>query len=297
MSLIGGNTRWVLFLPARADAETRHVQDLAFGVMCLEKAGVSIANIDIYVDGADRVSIENFIKSGTASPVTVKQSQDFFLDQAKNTHENLVMFITGHGGLEGLDAAPPITPYRLLNSIKSSPNLKRALVYLGQCYAGVFNYIGAGSKPKGAGQSDPEVILIGATNLHESLSHPTSEVLVTGLQNWPANLFLLLAFKWFSNPLDVDGDGKITVIDSYKFAGVVSNMVNKQLKVQAFPKTLALQKNWLDAKETDDKNSTPSTQASLDAAHTLYKNHLELQYVHQECWILNAIPAQQIEVK
>lgn len=106
MSLIGGNTRWVLFLSSHADAESRHIQDLAFGLMCLERSGVSIANIDIYVDGADRISINNFIKSGTTTPLQVKQSKDFFSDQANNLHENLVMFITGHGGLEGLDAAP-----------------------------------------------------------------------------------------------------------------------------------------------------------------------------------------------
>ncbi|MGP8476447.1 hypothetical protein [Burkholderia sp. PR2] len=271
--------------------------DLAFGVMSLERAGVSIANIAIYVDGTDRVSIENFIKSGTTSTFVVKQSKDFFTDQASNAHENLVMFVTGHGGPDGLDAAPPITPHGLLNSIKSSPNLKRAVVYLGQCYAGIFNYIGAGSKPSQNGASDPEVVFIGATNLHESLSSYTSESLVTGPQNWPANLFLLLAFKWFSNPVDVDGDGKFTIIDSFKFAGVYSNAANKQIKAQTFPQTLELQKKWSDAKEIDDKNSTPTTKANLDAAHTLYKKHLELLYVHQECWILNAIPSQRIEVK
>jgi hypothetical protein len=295
MSLIGGNTRWVLFLSSRADAEPRHVQDLAFGVMCLEQAGVSIKNIDIYVDGSDRVSIDNFIKSGTASPVTVKRSKDFFTDQAKNTHENLVMFVTGHGCLEGLDADPLITPHGLLNSIKSSPNLKQAIVYLGQCYAGIFNYIGAGSKSLGNGVSDPDVIFIGATNLHESLSHSTSETLVTGPQNWPANLFLLFAFKWFLNPVDVDGDGKHTIIDSYKFAGVISNAWNKQLKAQSFPQTHDLQKKWEAAKDAHDHSASPTNQANLDAAATLYKKHLEVMYVHQECWILNAIPSQRIE--
>ncbi|MEM5449108.1 hypothetical protein [Paraburkholderia guartelaensis] len=263
--------------------------------MCLEQAGVSINNIDIYVDGADRVSIDNFIKSGTASPATVKQSNDFFADQANNTHENLVMFVTGHGGLEGIDATPPITPHRLLNSIKSSPNLKQAVVYLGQCYAGIFNYIGAGSKALANGTNDPNVIFIGATNLNESLSHSTSETLVTGLQNWPANLFLLFAFKWFVNPVDVDGDGKHTIIDSYKFAGAISNHLNKQLKAQAFPETHDLQKQWEAAKDAHDHDVSATNLANLNAAATLYKKHLEIMYVHQECWILNAIPSQQIE--
>lgn len=295
MSLISGNTRWALFLSSHADADSRHVQDLAFGVMCLEQAGVSIENIDVYVDGADRVSIDNFIKSGTASPITVKQSKDFFTDQANNTHENLVMFVTGHGGLQGLDAAPPITPHLLLNCIKSSPNLRQAIVYLGQCYAGIFNYIGAGSKPLENGANDPNVIFIGATNLHESLSHSTSETLVTGPQSWPANLFLMFIFKWFLNPSDVDGDGKYTIIDSYKFAGAISNMANKELKARAFPQTHDLQKKWEEAKHAHVHQASPTTFANLDAAATLYKTHLEIMYVHQECWILNAIPSQRIE--
>lgn len=295
MGLINGNTRWVLFLPSQAQAESRHVQDLAFGVMCLEQAGVSCSNINIYVDGTDRTSIDNFIKSGTTSSFTVKPSKDFFTDQANNTHENLVMFITGHGGLEGLDATPPITPYQLLDGIKSSPNLKQAVVYLGQCYAGIFNYIGAGSKQLKTGAKDPNVIFIGATNLHESLSHSTSENLATGPQNWPANLFLLFSFKWFLTPMDIDGDGKYTIIDSYKFAGAMSNMVNKELKAQAFPKTHHLQQKWESAKAAHEQHPTPTTLTNLEAAATLYKKHLEIMYVHQECWILNAIPSQKIE--
>lgn len=295
MSLIKGNTRWVLFLPSRVDAEARHIQDLAFGVMCLEQAGASIADVYIYIDGADRISIDNFIKSGSTSSLTVRQSKDFFTDQANNTHENLVMFVTGHGGLDGLDSEPPITPCRLLDSIKSSPDLKQAVVYLGQCYAGIFNYIGAGSKQVTNGANDPNVIFIGATNLHESLSHSTSELLITGPQSWPANLFLLFAFKWFLTPMDVDGDGRYTIIDSYKFAGAFSNMVNKALKAEAFPRTHLLQQRWQSAKTAHEQQPTCTTLANLEAAATLYKKHLEVMYVHQECWILNSIPAQKIE--
>ncbi|SDH17835.1 hypothetical protein SAMN05216320_110166 [Duganella sp. OV458] len=254
-----------------------------------------MASIYIYIDGADRISIENFIKSGSSSPLTVKQSIDFFTDQANNTHENLVMFVTGHGGLAGLDSAPPITPYRLLDCIKSSPDLKQAVVYLGQCYAGIFNYIGAGSKQAPNGENDPNVIFIGATNLHESLSHSTSEMLITGPQSWPANLFLLFAFKWFLTPMDIDGDGKHTIIDSYKFAGAISNMVNKGLKAEAFPRTHQLQQRWESAKAAHEQQPSLTTLANLEAAATLYRKHLEIMYVHQECWILNAIPSQKIE--
>ncbi|RQR26990.1 hypothetical protein DIE23_28455 [Burkholderia sp. Bp9143] len=296
MSLIGGNTRWVLFLSAQGDAEPRHVLDLAFGVLCLERAGVSVADIAIYVDGADRVSIENFIRSGTSSPFVLKESKDFFVDQANNVYENVVMFVTGHGGPDGIASAQPITPYALLNCLKSSPKLQRAIVYLGQCYAGIFNYIGAG-KSKGDDENDPEVIFIGATNLHESISSSTTEMFLTGPVSWPANLFLLFAFKWFSNPVDVDGDGKLTIMDSYKYAGVYSNAVNKQRKAEGLAHSVDLQKKWVEARDAHALNPSASTNLVLQAAYTHYATHLSMLYIHQECWILNAIPSQRIEVK
>jgi hypothetical protein len=296
MSLIGGNTKWVFFLSAEVDAEERHILDIAYGVLCLESAGVKTGDIAIYVDGTDRVSIQNFIKMGTNSQFVLKESKDFFADQANNTYENLVMFVTGHGGPDGIHAAPPITPYALLNCLKSSPNLLRAVVYLGQCYAGIFNYIGAGSKQVANGGIDPEVIFIGATNLHESISSSTTEQFLTGPFSWPANLFLLFAFKWYSKPVDVDGDGKFTIADSYKYAGVYSNAVNKHRKTEGLAFSVDLQEKWIAARAAYQANQTQITELVLNAAYTQYAKHLSLLYVHQECWILNAIPAQRIEV-
>lgn len=296
MSLIGGNTKWVLFLSARADAEPRHIVDLAYGVLCLERAGVKMADIAIYIDGVDRVSIENYIKIGTASAFVVKESKDFFIDQTTNTHENIVMFVTGHGGPDGIDAVKPITPYALLNCLKSSPHLQRAVVYLGQCYAGIFNYIGAGSKSIGEGKTDADVIFIGATNLHESLSSSTTETFLSGPFSWPANLFLLFAFKWFSSPVDVDGDGRLTITDSYKYAGVFSNAANKNKKAEGLAKSVDLQAKWIAARDAFNANPTPSTMLAQNAEYTRYAAHLAILYVHQECWILNAIPSQRIEV-
>lgn len=296
MSLIRGSTKWVLFLSASADAEPRHIVDLAYGVLCLERAGVSMTDIAIYIDGADRVSIENFIRIGTASAFVVKESKEFFVDQASNTHENIVMFVTGHGGPDGIDAPTPITPYVLLNSLKSSPKLKTAVVYLGQCYAGIFNYIGAGRKQLDDGNVDPDVIFIGATNLHESLSSSTTEAFLTGTLSWPANLFLLFAFKWFSNPVDVDGDGKFTITDSYKYAGVFSNAANKDKKAAGLAKSVDLQATWVAARDANKVNPSLAAQLAEDAEFTRYASQLSLLYVHQECWILNAIPSQRIEV-
>ncbi|MBM1205896.1 hypothetical protein [Pseudomonas fragi] len=294
MSLIGENTKWVLFLSAKNEPEIRHINDIAYGVLCLEKAGVSISDIAIYIDGSDRASIENFLKSGTSSQINIKESKDFFTDQTNNEHENIVMFVTGHGGPLGIDADEPISPHQLLNCLKSSPNLRHAVVYLGQCYAGIFNYIGAGSKVKN-GQADPEIIFLGATNLHESLSLHTTEDFLTGPMSWLANIFLLFTFKWFSSPVDIDGDGKFTIMDSYKYAGVGSNSSNKNMKTNALINSSDLQAKFMAAKQAYDVAQTTMNEVAYKAAYTNYSTQASLLYIHQECWVLNAIPSQRME--
>ena len=295
MSLTKTKTKWVLFLSSSGEPDHRHIMDLAFGVYCLESVGIDSSDIYLYIDGKDRALISQLISIGTKNNFVIKESKDFFVDQANNNHLNMVMFVTGHGSIQGIDAIQPITPYALLSCIKSSPQLQQAIIYLGQCHAGIFNYIGAGRKTSKVGANDPDVIFIGATNLHESLSSSTAETLYSGSITWVANLFLLHIFKWISNPSDVDGDGKLTVIDSYKYAGVLSNNTNKNIKIQSFVESIKLHEKWTAAVDVDGKNSTPLTKLALKAVQTQYETQLNVRYTHQECWILNSIPAQQIE--
>jgi len=119
---------------------------------------------------------------------------------------------------------------------------------------------------------------------------------LSGPLTWPANLFLLFAFKWFSSPVDVDGDGRFTIMDSYKYAGVYSNAVNKDKKAAGLAKSVDLQAKWIAAREVNQANPSPAAKLDEDAEYTRYAKVLELLYVHQECWILNAIPSQSIEV-
>lgn len=295
MSLIKTSTKWVLFLSSSNEPDHRHILDLAFGIRCLETAGVNPEDICLYVDGQDRALINQLLSNGAKGNVIAKSSKDFFDDQAANKHDSLVMFITGHGSIAGIDAPNPITPHTLLTCIKTSPNLQKAVIYLGQCHAGIFNYIGAGRRSGKAAENDPEVIFIGATNLHESLSSATTEEFSAGPLTWIANLFLLHVFKWISAPVDVDGDGKFTVIDSYKYAGVLSNDRNKNIKAASFVRSIDLHEKWMNAQAADNGNSTLQTQLALKAATTQYETELAIRYTHQECWILNSIPAQHIE--
>lgn len=296
MSFIREDTRWVLFLSSNGRPEDRHIQDLAFGLYCLESAGIDKKSISIYIDGPDRHLISQLISTGSLNTHQVHEANDFFAHQAANISKNIVIFVTGHGSIDGIDGSTPISPYKLISCIKDSPNLERAVVYLGQCYAGVFNYVGAGSN-HGQGQKNVNVVLMGATSLHESISSSTTENLPAGQMQWLANIFLLHVFKWISTPKDVDGDGKKTIIDSYKYAGVVSNMQNKEIKMGSFVRCVDLHAKYFSAKEECDQNPSDAMLAlKMQAYDSQYQQELQIGYIHQECWILNAVPAQSWEI-
>lgn len=296
MGLIKENTKWVLFLScSQADPEHRHIIDIAYGIFCLENAGVAPENIFIYIDGQDRDTINQLISISTSFQYQIETCEAFFHNE-NNKYDNMVMFVTGHGSINGIDHQPPITPYHLLDSIKSTPNLSKSIVYLGQCYAGIFNYIGAGRAHGKTDQKPADVIFIGATNLHESLSTSTTENFPNGEITWVANLFLLHVFKWISTPLDVDGDGKKTIIDSYKYAGVSSNTMNKGIKIRSFVNSMKLHSQWVAAQGFHEASPSAQSELSLKAISEQYIGELTVNYTHQECWILNAIPAQFLEI-
>ncbi len=296
MSLLTQRTKWVLFL-SDPKPEVRHILDLVFGLMCLERAGISHDDISLYIDGPTQ-EVSSFLTLGSTYPYQVKASEMFFTEANQNSHENLVMFITGHGSPQGIHGVTPITPNKLISTIKDMPSLNNAIVYLGQCYAGLFNYVNAGRGGGGANKG-AEVIFIGATNLHESLSHSTTENFLTESIPWPANLFLLHVFKWITSPIDVDGDGRITVMDSYKYAGVYSNMLNKQSKTKGFKRMIDLHQDYkrcesIAGAPTGDWDKDTASMLELQAANERYQRTLDVHYVHQECWILNSYPAQRI---
>lgn len=296
MSFIQGDTRWVLFLSSRGEPEDRHVLDLAYGLFCLESAGISPSSIFIYIDGEGRERIEQLMSLGSANSYQIGRSEDFFVDLESNSSPGMVMFVSGHGDINGIDAVSPITPYRLITAIKSASSLSRAVVYLGQCYAGIFNYIGAGNRLRNA-PDGPDVILIGATSLHQSISSSTTERLLSGELPWVANIFLLHVFKWISNPFDVDGDGRTTIIDSFKYAGAVSNHQNKEVKAKSFMRSMDIYSQYVDARnaaENSDEASMESLRAQALWSQCFYE--LQIRYTHQECWVLNAIPAQDWDI-
>ncbi|MBY7855433.1 hypothetical protein KW429_17285 [Vibrio fluvialis] len=300
MGLKEQKTKWVLFLSSSEDEpEDRHVYDLVFGLLCLEKAGINPENIHIYVDGMNRKAIASKFAMASQLQYEIKQTQEFFTELTQPQYNNMVMFISGHGSESGIAAKPPITPHKLLISLKKSPKLKRAVVYLGQCFAGIFNYVNA-SKNKNK-RTDTEIVFIGATNLYESISSSTKEKFLTIDFTWVANVFLLHVFHWMVSPKDIDGDGKHTIMDSYKYAGVVSNRHTKSCKANGFGRMVdhydQLKRIYpLTQKTTGNLQQDAQHKLIFSSIEANYNAALQINYLVQECWILNSIPAQHIEI-
>lgn len=303
MQLRKNNTKWVFFLGVSNghNPELRHILDLAYGIKCMESHGVQANDIEIYIDGIDRANIAKIIQTGTKNNYNIQYTQDFLNNTNSNTHENSVVFISGHGSHLGIDASITVTPSTLIRSLKNTPNLKKSIVFLGQCYAGTFNYMPA----RKSSQNDADVILIGATDLHSSLSSHTNEIFLNNQTlSWIANVFLLFVFKWLEKPVDIDGDGKYTIMDCYKYAGCMANNFNKANRSYSFEYSIEARDKYKQ-KKIEYENSRLATPPDivketikaleLRQAKDDYTRSCDIYHTHQECWILNSVPAQIIE--
>ncbi|HBT3585766.1 TPA: hypothetical protein MBH61_004278, partial [Klebsiella pneumoniae] len=86
MGLMQDATKWVLFLASPEEPEERHVLDLAFGLHCLESAGVSSENIEIYIDGDNRQNIISWMSIGSNNPYEILPTEHFFNTHGANAH-------------------------------------------------------------------------------------------------------------------------------------------------------------------------------------------------------------------
>lgn len=312
------STLWLFLLGANCGrVEERFVYDVAYGIKSLEKSGVRSSEIRVLVDTSGQELVKNTLaRAGTNDDYRVAEVSKLNEILHEDPHYTAaVIFVTGHGSPEFLVADNPIKPYKFISLIKESATLKRCILYLGQCFAGIFNYLSVGrTQVEKDTDTGCEIVVIGATNLSPSISAPTSETFGPEKIPWQANIFLLGLFVWIANPVDVDGDGKCTIMDSYKFAGSYVNQVLAGRNENIFPEQLSKlieSKNSLKKtlKQTHDEFEALSNKRQippsllkklLDASSMAEEiKALQGQISHflnrQETWILNARPAQEIE--
>ncbi len=216
--------------------ESNNIRDVAFGLYCLEHAGILKKDIFLLIDCTPPDHVKSIIKEFSDQSYDIHHSSELTeIIRTNLDYKHMVLFVLGHGSQEGIASSPKdITPHSLFSSVKESSSLETATIYLGQCYAGLFNHMNALACVKEDGNKSPSIIVLGATGLYASISSSITEKIKESNVRWSANIFLYYVFLWFKNPLDKDGDLHFTIIDSFKYAGLMTNSRNCGLRVENF---------------------------------------------------------------
>lgn len=286
------NTVWIFV--AAGGSEARHLTDLLWGISVLRRKGIKDRQIYIF---SDFIPMTAFLGQ---FGITQNLFHAKYLKselQKISGYKHLMMVVSGHGTHVGLPVAgSKLAPTDVIQAIRGCAGLLSGTLILGQCYAGVFNFLPASDKP--------EIVIMGATNLYSSLSasitlfHPIiSPDTKTQMQSWLANIFLFYIFDWVLNPMDIDGDGRPTVSDMYKYAGVNANKHLLHLKSQL----ARTYDDWCIAakQKLDDHESKKSLLLEIEkkSIEDQLENNLSNLYLHQEPWMLHATLAREINIR
>lgn len=299
-------TTWIFF---SSHTEPRHLYDIVLGVDSLRKINVGDQQIYIFTDN-EMVELE-------LAPYSIKKNiynhDEFEKILIGIDTENIFAVITGHGTESGLpinNGLKNLTPYKFFEILRSAGNVKNIISVMCQCYGGIFNYVDA--------YNDPKMVVLGATNLNLSMSIPISigesiegihleededgEIKQVGryLSSWSVNIFLFYLFEWIRKHVDVDGDGKMTVIDMFKYAGSKSSNELRKCKSEVVNEVKILESEQLSSLVQMGNSETPDDQIKvflqIRAQQTNLNNKLQILYNHQEPWILNSNHARAITV-
>lgn len=286
---VGSDSLWVFIACSN---EARHLDDIIYGATTLLKLGVAPASILVFVDHPTPEAHLRPYGLGAALPMTHLVTGM----QAAGPAKNVVVVVGGHGDVVGLrpSGSPTVGPSALLNAVRSVPGISVGVILLTQCYAGVFNYLDT--------RNAPPLVMVGGTNLNPSVSAPLRLKApipladqTAGLQEWSANIFAFHFFNWLSLPMDVDGDGDVNLIDAYKYAGASSNSMLREAKTGLFSQVQASTERL---KLVSGAALDPIAKKLLrDAIELERRRALDMLYLHQEPWVLNAHLARDVIFK
>lgn len=263
-------------IPENENDKERFIKDVFHGVYVLQKIGVSGNRISIISDweSSDWTS-RNF---PYFEPIRPQNAYSYI--KSINA-ENLFVISCCHGGLSGIGSIDSIRPHDLITAIKSNVNISNCLVFFGQCYAGVFNYTNVSDENK-------SIVYIGVTGMRSGLSSLIKWDINPQLSfSWCANIAVYYMFEWLETPIDVDGDGLYSIIDLFKYVSFKTNEKTEVVeKAEEFKFLTTKISAEIDKRLHADENDVIKflDAKAIDAL---------IQYIipHQDCWILNAIPA------
>lgn len=292
MGITRDNTHWLFMLTSSTKPEDRHLNDVIFGIKILLRKNIPIENISLMIDD-DKSSIVQKMApliTDETSLYSYSDMPDLLRAIDKN---NVVIVVTGHGSIEGIDSNPPIKPYDFLHIIKLYAKAKKVFLLLGQCYAGIFNMLRVTKGQRKDGTHTPHIVIIGATRIASSISLPSEYDNIS----WDANIMLSAFFRWIDNPVDIDGDNKCSFIDAFKYITYITNTQCYQLEKVQYIQMVQLIEQYKELYKRFQE--TPPAELSLDDILTkqALEQALQMEFIHQEAWILNVNPARETDVR
>jgi hypothetical protein len=285
LELLDSETVWVFL---SGSDEERFISDIEFYVYCLLQRKFPLDNILIFIDHPSGINFNNVCSS--MLDIQTYSSSEIQQKLSDKEPKKVVILVTGHGSYNGIKADTDIKPYDLINTLRSINNLAYALIVLGQCFAGTFNFLDARSTDPNTGNIiPPEICIIGATNLTYSVSIP---IYIKEIDTkWQANIFLLGFMVSIRDQIDIDGDGHTTVLDAYKLAGIHTTQELVVAKKQVLK---SIHENFV----TDTISQLTGASASqelTDKAKDDLMESLEIILLNQDYWILNANLARKLK--
>jgi len=288
-SITNSNTCWVFISDS---TEVRHIFDVAYAVLVLKQRGVADSAIKFFTDDPQGVAYTTAL--GIPNPLPIASFQSTM--QVATGFENLFVVVAGHGGVEGIGHPVKISPADLVRHSRSTPDVRLVTIALTQCFAGVFNFINA--------RAEPPVVMFGAANLGSSIStlidlgspiiSPASG---NGIQRWSANVFMLYLFKWILSPRDIDGDGRVCLLDAYKYSGASASSEIIRVKPSIFLESLELSEKLKKQEEDIASGAVSNTlteQLKVMATRQELDGKVSILYTSQEPWLLYADLARNI---
>ncbi|MDY5533779.1 MAG: hypothetical protein SPF83_08980 [Butyricimonas virosa] len=266
------NSKFIFIATSSNYLEDRFMYDISHGIEILKSLGVAAIDIIVITDAPKDTLVAKCINMSDVSFHIPSNLKDV-IESAEC--ENLFVVSSCHGSIDGIDSVTPIKPFTLNQSLKNNKYAKNILVFLGQCFAGIFNFIDVRDENK-------NIVYIGATDIDASLSY-----LITGC-DWVANISVFALFQWIKTPLDIDGDGKCSISDLYKYVSYFTNNITQQIeKSQNYGLVDAFVKLKLEEKQAQSPKGKLTLQIVTDAVETI-RNYI---VPHQNTWMLNAIAA------
>lgn len=271
---LNSKTKFIFILTSSTKVEDRFLYDAELCLRVLLHKGASLSDVIIATDSDESIVLAKCSSMIGATFVTSQQLLSTIHELKCN---NLIILTDCHGSIRGIDAKHPIMPYPLTEAIKQNCALKNVIVFFGQCYAGIYNWVDITDSHK-------NIVYIGATGFDSSLSYGMAQI------PWSANISLVALGQWLHTPVDIDGDGSLTVRDLFKYIAWFTNSVTDEIEKKQTS-------DLVDAK-VDLKIAMKEQGKSTDTMAKLEQEAIEAlgNYIvpHQTPWILNAKCAQKI---